>query len=232
MDWWYRFYSVQDTDPSWQLKMTRINNGEEQDSNTFFQNGWWNNWSPQGYNWIWPHGPTFPNDGDRNAEYSISQSTWHHWTLFIKQSSTGSATDGEIYLWLDGTLVANEDAMNTWNGSISAQRATFAWYIGNAEDDTEAHMWYDDIYIDNSWQSVWIGDNSNWDNCTHREIQIPAAWSDTSITTEVNQGSFPTCERLYLFVVDADGNVNTQGYPIRIVTAAGEPPCPPMWPWE
>ena len=57
--------------------------------------------------------------------------------------------------------------------------------------------------------------NANFSNCTHKEIQIPSAWSDGSITIKVNQGSFVTGQDLYLFVVDTNG-IHSSGYLVKI----------------
>ncbi len=74
--------------------------------------------------------------------------------------------------------------------------------------------YYDDVYIDNTLQRVEIGDNQVYANCTHREIQIPTAWNDTSITVTARQGSLPD-GNYYLFVVDED-NIPSEGYPITL----------------
>jgi hypothetical protein len=50
------------------------------------------------------------------------------------------------------------------------------------------------------------------------EVQIPSAWSDGSITAQVNLGKFTQGQAAYLFVVDASGNVSATGLP---VTAGG-----------
>ncbi|MCD6288604.1 MAG: hypothetical protein J7M12_05765, partial [Candidatus Hydrogenedentes bacterium] len=57
------------------------------------------------------------------------------------------------------------------------------------------------------------GNASTWSACTHREIQIPTAWSNDTITFTVNQGSFPY-GTAYLYVVDSTGAWNENGYPI------------------
>jgi hypothetical protein len=60
--------------------------------------------------------------------------------------------------------------------------------------------------------------------CTHREIQIPSAWSDTSITITLNKGSFANFNSAYLYVIDADGNVNTNGYLLSDGGGGNTPP--------
>ncbi|MDR3582907.1 MAG: hypothetical protein P4L62_00905 [Candidatus Pacebacteria bacterium] len=79
-------------------------------------------------------------------------------------------------------------------------------------------VWYDGIYIDDTWQRVMICDSSTWASRTHCEIQIPSAWSDNgtaaSITATANQGSFPDGSTAYLYVVDSTNTTNASGYPI------------------
>ncbi|MEK6657594.1 MAG: hypothetical protein AABY58_09150, partial [Nitrospirota bacterium] len=50
----------------------------------------------------------------------------------------------------------------------------------------------------------------------------PSAWSDTSITITLNQGSLANFNNAYLYVIDADGNVNTNGYLLSEVGGGGD----------
>lgn len=79
------------------------------------------------------------------------------------------------------------------------------------------NLQYDDIYIDNSWARVEIGDQPTYSACTHREIQIPQAiWNDGQLQINVNQGSFADNSTAYLYVVDENGEVNISGYPVTL----------------
>ena len=71
------------------------------------------------------------------------------------------------------------------------------------------------------WQRVEFGNASTYSDCTHREIQVPTAWSSDSLSITVNQGTFEDGENSFLFVVDADGNVSN-GFPITIGTDGSE----------
>jgi len=82
-----------------------------------------------------------------------------------------------------------------------------------------ANIYYDDIYIDNTWARVEIGNASDYNSCTHREIQLPAAWDDGSISITVNQGSFSDGETGYLYVIDENGISNANGYAINFDSA-------------
>jgi len=95
----------------------------------------------------------------------------------------------------------------------------FQNYSGNIEGGsiTKEKIYYDDIYLQFGTQArVEIGDSPEWSACTHREIQVPSAWSDGSIKITVNQGSFQAGDTAYLFVVDSECNVNPTGFPIVI----------------
>ena len=86
--------------------------------------------------------------------------------------------------------------------------------------------WMDDIYIDNSFARVMIGDNSNYSNCTHLEMQIPEEWSNTEIKINFNQGSFSNNASVYLYVIDSNGRVNNSGFPINIGQSSDMPRKP------
>ena len=57
-----------------------------------------------------------------------------------------------------------------------------------------------------------FSDSPTWSGATHKEVQLPLAWSSTSITVQLNRGSFASLAGKYLYVVDADGKVNSQGF--------------------
>lgn len=75
----------------------------------------------------------------------------------------------------------------------------------NSSGTANVTMYFDDIYFDNTWARVEIGDNSVYANCTHREIQPALTWTPTGITGTFNQGSFETGDTVYVFVVDENG---------------------------
>ena len=62
--------------------------------------------------------------------------------------------------------------------------------------------YYDDIYIDSTLARVEIGNSTNYYSSTHRELQIPVSWNNTTITVELNQGSFQAGQEVYLFVIN------------------------------
>ena len=106
---------------------------------------------------------------------------------------------------------------------LKALASTPGGLKANTLSTIDVYQYYDDIYINNSWARVEIGDDPDYDSCTHREMQIPTAWSSDSVDITVNQGSFPDGATAYLFVVDEDGIVNTTG---KSITFGGQPTLP------
>jgi hypothetical protein len=91
------------------------------------------------------------------------------------------------------------------------------WFLGNNLLNGNMSLYYDDIYIDNTFSRVEIGNNAVYENCTHREIQPITSWTETSIKFLANILSFEKDERLYLYVFngDNDGNVS-QGHELKV----------------
>lgn len=88
---------------------------------------------------------------------------------------------------------------------------------------SEANTYWDDIYVDNSWARVEVGNGATYDACSHREIQIPSTWSNNSITMTVKQGSFAEGEKVYLYVVDEAGTPSPGHGPITFANTPGLP---------
>jgi len=144
---------------------------------------------------------------------------WHRVELFMHTGTSNSSdNDGVCLGWRDlnrwWTLENFEFDFSTQN----YDNIYFAAYFARDDGTPRPQMWWywDEIYIDTTQARVEIGNASTWSACTHREIQIPSAWSSSSITVTVNQGSFANAAPAYLYVVDQDGNANAAGYPITI----------------
>lgn len=101
------------------------------------------------------------------------------------------------------------------------------WYLGNNLKTGNVFLYYDDIYMDNTFSRIEIGDSSTYENCTHREIQIPTQWSDGAVEFSVNQGAFTDRETVYLYVTDASGEVNAEGFPTMINSSDVSSPIAP-----
>ena len=168
--------------------------------------------------YIGTNGANWPTGGDTTLNFNIVESTWHHYIIAFHAGTNGS-TDGDALIWVDGSKLEDTAVMETFETADEYDSYTFCYYCANYTSGN-VYMQFDDIYIDDTWQTVWLGNNSLWDNCTVREVQLQTARSDTSITITVNQGAFT--DTAYVYVMDADGAVNASGYEVSFSAQSSE----------
>jgi hypothetical protein len=80
----------------------------------------------------------------------------------------------------------------------------------------EMYRYFDDIYIDTTFSRVMLANHSSITFATIVEPQPPIAWSNNSITLQVNLGRLPDSGTVYLFVFDANNTSNSVGHPVTI----------------
>ena len=186
---------------------------------------------------------TPPNVNDWGAPRLPDAGAWNRIEFFIDEGSIyGRET---IFMWKDG---AGTGAMNTngdggplsdnqsGDGCIGGKLKLGYYHTWNT-DDLGTQMWraiyFDDVYVDSTQARVELGNDVSFDDCTHREIQIPTSWGDTSIGATINAGTFVADDEVYLFVVDREGNVSG-GYELTM-GGEGPPgggtiaPCDSVW---
>jgi hypothetical protein len=71
-----------------------------------------------------------------------------------------------------------------------------------------------DIYFSETQARVEVSASPTWDLESHREVLQPLNWSDSSIEVVLEKFSFDQFDNLYVYVIDQEGNVNDQGYPL------------------
>lgn len=185
----------------------------------------------------------------QSGNYNITTPGWHLWQFEFKTSDglsetvtyppvdpgvgsgpgqTGNGT-GILRWWADGRKVFERTNMVTKGGAqisdMSPGIVGISAIHGGGSDGAIGHYYLDDVYIDNSWQRVEIGNNATYDNCTLKEIQPATAWSNTSATFTVNQGSFADGATGYVFVTDASGVRNT-GYQVTFGSGSSDTTAP------
>lgn len=148
---------------------------------------------------VWGREEYILKDGDVN----VANGTWQ----FILSGVTHLDRRGDYLTRKDSTLFGTIYIHNFWT---------------NDPPPLDAYALMDDFYVDTTWSRVMIGDQNTFSASTRREIQLPETWSDTSITIQVNAGSFSSLGGAYLYVVDANGQVNQQGY--SLCSGCPQPP--------
>lgn len=152
----------------------------------------------------------------------LTLNTWHLMEWEYGENSAVDVADGSTKLWVDGNLKDSSTTIITNYGVDGTAVNKRPYIIGIYDswppsDAAVANMYayIAEVYVDNSWSRVALCDVSVWANCTHREIQRPSAWSDSSITITANTGTFIN-DTVYLYVVDSAGVVNATGFAVQL----------------
>jgi hypothetical protein len=140
---------------------------------------------------------------------------WHLVQVQYGENSGVDQLNGSIKLWIDGVL---RDEMLTLNTNASDDGEAIdkrPYAIGfydswKPSDAAVANMYayYGDIYVDDSWCRVELGNASTYAACTVREIQIPTSWATGSIGVTFKTNTFGTGASAWLYVVDATGAIS------------------------
>ncbi len=75
-------------------------------------------------------------------------------------------------------------------------------------------MYYDSLYVDDTWHRVLICPEVTWSTRSNCEVQIPSVWNDSQVTVHVNKGGLDMSKTSYLYVIDKNGIANENGWPL------------------
>lgn len=156
---------------------------------------------------------------------------WYTEELSARANSSSSAADADFRLSVNGgpylvqfpntTYMTNTFKIKTDSGYANDGRMRIMFPVHMVVEGSDgwvptasgSQYWSDDVYVDTTWSRVMIGDAPVFASCTAREIQIPTAWTNQSISFVVNTKAFPAGKPKYLFVVDHTGAASP-GFPL------------------
>ncbi|MDX1589794.1 MAG: hypothetical protein R3296_12725 [Oleiphilaceae bacterium] len=75
-----------------------------------------------------------------------------------------------------------------------------------------SYIYYDHLYIDDSWHHVAACEAPTWSECTDKALQVPLEWEDSRIKVEFNPRHLTANEDFFLYIVDGEGNANQEGF--------------------
>lgn len=146
-----------------------------------------------------------------NPAAAHTHNNWHHEEFIFQRASDIDAADG-VVIW-------NIDTANQVNRSNLVTRTTaysshMRYFFFDNQMTTDGYVYMDDCYLDNTWARVAIGSHDTWAASTQREMQIPTSWANDAIEADINTGQITGTA--YLYVWNADNEVNATGYEITI----------------
>jgi len=227
--WVYIDYGAGDDD-GWQLKMMYLHKDSLHSSKPMFSLKAWtyDSHTTSQLQWHYCDDGTYGYTvytmyGDASM---MPEGHWVNLVMEYMDSSAPDVADGFARFYHSDALGSDPYCVGTKSGITTRCEAegvtgyvnclSMGYLVTNGGASPEATTYWDDVYMDNSWARVEIGDASTYANCKHREMQIPTAWSAGSVEINVNQGSFADGQNCYLYVVDESGVMNPTGYPLTV----------------
>ena len=199
---------------------------EEPTTSIFLMDSWWystTGWGNTGSPYSYYNGGT--NGGSLSAPSTLFPfEQWFDYEFIGKRATAPSTANGSATITINGTQKSSKTDYTTHDADDGGYRymlmggtvASCTTGDGTTPITPNNRIYYDDVYMDNTVARVELCDSPTWGSRTHCEIQPPAAWSDTAITTTYNQGSFAVGATAYLYIVDSTGAVSAASGPITI----------------
>ncbi len=148
---------------------------------------------------------------------------WVRFETYLKQSAPGVSNGTWQQLAYRPTL--GTPVRLTTNLNNAQMRATsqdwIDWTFGGSywsmcsSSDTGT-IDIDDFYMDSTRARVEVCNAPTFSASTSCELQVPTAWSDTSVTATLKRG-YLNAGPAYVYVINASGNVNAAGHAVTIV---------------
>lgn len=174
------------------------------------------------------NGAEFVNHGWFDA---ITPNRWQRNDQWIV-ISTPNVANGQYDYYVDGVLAESTGPYATCSSAATNGCQIDSWISPNFINKitTTPTFWIDDLYVDNTQARVELCSGSSWANRGNCNLQIPTAWSTTSVTATANTAGFTDAQEVFLYVVDADGLVNSLGVATEVGEGGGVPPdtTPPV----
>ncbi len=135
--------------------------------------------------------------------------------VIYKSSSEVGLEDGLWNYYQNGILGLNNPIVSHNADYPEPYNSVFQHQVSNGAQPN-SFVYYDHIYIDDTWHRVLLCPESTWSSKTKCEIQIPSLWADNKITLNARSGSLAGGSTAYLYVVNKEGVTNENGYEITI----------------
>jgi hypothetical protein len=164
-------------------------------------------------------GVPFNGWGVGYSDFKLGSQTWNRFEGLLRAGDVGVANGGYA-VWRDNAILQDSGNVIVRNTASCQKPDTFRFTHYFDDLDTQydpptpnINYYHSEIYVDTTPARIEICNEIQKDQAGHCEIQIPHnIWNDGNIQFTANLGAFKSTDSLFLFVIDADGNVNQEGY--------------------
>lgn len=151
------------------------------------------------------------NTGNSSSQANVSGMSANSWKTIeqYKKLSTPGVANGGYYFKVNNSLKNSVSNFITRESGFTFQMNShlLGLMYANVRSGTTFNMYVDDVYVDITQARVMVGNQASYASCSQIEVQIPTAWSSTSISFTENQGALSATGN-YIYVIDASGNVS------------------------
>lgn len=130
---------------------------------------------------------------------------WNHHAIHVNLNNDNVKT------WVNGTLVHDGKC------NKSSAHQSLPLYVGLIGFDHGSSSYktmttsIDDIYIASSQARVEISSDARWSTTMAKEVLPVTSWTNSKIVVQPVYGKIKLSNEMYIYVVDEQGRVNTQG---------------------
>lgn len=166
----------------------------------------------------WQRVDVYLRDSPGNHEFTVWLDNRLQWT---KRADCSGVPNCEAEQWVENPFGGLGHSID-YGHMICDNTSTYAGCQFGSSTSPAADRYYefDDIYLTYTRAHIELCDRGSWTEVSAGgadcEIQIPLSWSDASINFTVNHGRFSAGSRVYLYVVNSSGEVNSLGYELQL----------------
>lgn len=131
---------------------------------------------------------------------------------YIYKTSDINSENGILEHFRNGVKVFSGNYKNRTSERPSPYQYLYFDQISNGTGAKNLNIYYDNIYIDDTHHRVFLSDSPELSSAHNRKIAVPTEWTDTTI--KVQLPSDGNSSEMYLYVADANGNINSKGYSV------------------
>lgn len=151
--------------------------------------------------------------------------TWNQ-NEIIYQASDIDRENGRFDVIRNGNVASSAlHRMRTSSRPSKYSEFYFDQISNGVNDSKNLYIYYDNIYIDNVFNRVFLSDSDNFSDAKTKLIQVPTEWRNDKIEVILNTGNFKENEA-FIYIVDTNGVANEKGFKI-CDSDCPVPPSPP-----
>ncbi|MBK9303631.1 MAG: hypothetical protein IPM94_07035 [bacterium] len=162
----------------------------------------------------------------------FSANTWNHIELYIRGGGNLAAGTGSVRVFVNGRQISSSNTLYSCYGMLDH---IYVWgsdpHVSNYYP-ANSKILFGELYLDTTLTRVVASSSANyqWNNAANTawEIQPTTAWRDDQVQVDFNQGNFAPGSTVYLYVINAAGEISP-GVSVTVggtATAPGQPGQP------